>query len=93
MTQTPPSVEITRDFHAQPERVYQGLHRLGRVAEWYGPVGFPIRREAVEFDARVGGRHAFAMVSETDSSMRTGVDTSGSRRSFRMSRSRVAGAV
>jgi uncharacterized protein YndB with AHSA1/START domain len=48
----------------------QGDH----FARWYGPVGFPVHRDAVEVDARVGGRQRFEMVSEADPSMRTGFD-------------------
>jgi uncharacterized protein YndB with AHSA1/START domain len=75
MTETPPyDVEITRIFDAPPARVYQAFTDPDQFAEWYGPAGFPVDRDSVELDARVGGRHRFAMVSETDPSMRTGFD-------------------
>jgi uncharacterized protein YndB with AHSA1/START domain len=75
MTDTPPyDVEISRVLDAPPERVYQAFTDPDQFAEWYGPVGFPVPRDTVELDARVGGRQRFAMVSDADPSMRTGFD-------------------
>jgi uncharacterized protein YndB with AHSA1/START domain len=75
MTETPAyDIEIVRDLDAPPERVYQAFTDPDQFAEWYGPVGFPVRRDTVELDARVGGRQRFAMVSDSDPSMRTGFD-------------------
>lgn len=75
MTDTPRyDIEITRDFHAPPERVYQAFTDPDQFAAWYGPVGFPVHRDTVELDARVGGRQRFAMVSDADPSIRTGFD-------------------
>jgi uncharacterized protein YndB with AHSA1/START domain len=75
MTETPPyDIEITRVLDAPPERVYQAFTDPEQFAEWYGPVGFPVRRETIELDARVGGRQRFEMVSDADQSMRTGFD-------------------
>jgi uncharacterized protein YndB with AHSA1/START domain len=75
MTETPPyDIEITLDFDAPTERVYRAFTNPDEFAEWYGPVGFPVRRETVELDARVGGRQRFAMVSDADPSMRTAFD-------------------
>jgi uncharacterized protein YndB with AHSA1/START domain len=37
-------------------------------------VGFPVHRDTVELDARVGGRQRFAMVSDDDPATRTGFD-------------------
>jgi uncharacterized protein YndB with AHSA1/START domain len=75
MTETPPyDIEITRVFDAPPERVYQAFTDPDQFVEWYGPVGFPVDRDTVELDARVGGRQRFALVSDADPSMRTGFD-------------------
>jgi len=75
MTETPPyDIEITRVLDAPPERVYQAFTDPDQFAEWSGPVGFPVHRDTVELDARVGGRQRFAMVSDADPSMRTGLD-------------------
>jgi uncharacterized protein YndB with AHSA1/START domain len=75
MTETSPyDIEITRVFDAPTERVYRAFTDPDEFVEWYGPVGFPVRRETVELDARVGGRQRFTMVSDADSSMRTGFD-------------------
>jgi uncharacterized protein YndB with AHSA1/START domain len=67
-------IEITRVLDAPPERVYQAFTDPDQFARWYGPVGFPVRRDTVEVDARVGGRQRFELVSEADPSMRTGFD-------------------
>jgi uncharacterized protein YndB with AHSA1/START domain len=74
MTEHPYDIEITRVFDAPPERVYQAFTDPDQFARWYGPVGFPVHRDTVEVDARVGGRQRFEMVSEADPSMRTGFD-------------------
>ena len=74
MTETPYDIEITRVFDAPRKRVYEAFTDPNQFAEWYGPVGFPVERETVELDARVGGRQRFTMVSDDDPSMRTGFD-------------------
>jgi uncharacterized protein YndB with AHSA1/START domain len=74
MAEHPYDIEITRVFDAPPERVYQAFTDPDQFARWYGPVGFPVHRDSVEVDARVGGRQRFEMVSEADPSMRTGFD-------------------
>jgi uncharacterized protein YndB with AHSA1/START domain len=75
MMETPSyDVEIARVFDAPPERVYRAFTDPDQFAEWYGPVGFPVHRETVELDARVGGRQRFTMVSDADPSIRTGFD-------------------
>jgi uncharacterized protein YndB with AHSA1/START domain len=67
-------VEITHVVDAPPERVYGAFTDPAVFARWYGPPGFPVDPETVEFDARVGGRQKFAMVAEADPSMRTAFD-------------------
>jgi uncharacterized protein YndB with AHSA1/START domain len=67
-------IEITRVFDASPERVYQAFTNRDQFPRWYGPPGFPVDRDSVELDARVGGRQRFAMVGEADPSMRTAFD-------------------
>jgi uncharacterized protein YndB with AHSA1/START domain len=67
-------VEITRTFDAPPERVFRAFTDPAEFARWYGPPGFPVDPETVELEARVGGRHRFAMVAEEDPSMRTAFD-------------------
>jgi uncharacterized protein YndB with AHSA1/START domain len=74
MTEHLYDIEITRGFDAPPERVYQAFTDPDQFARWYGPVGFPVHRDSVEVDARVGGRQRFELVSEADPSMRTGFD-------------------
>lgn len=72
MTAEPPyDIELTHVFDAQIERVYEAFTDPDQFAEWYGPVGFPVRRDTVELDARVGGSQRFTMVAEADPSMRT----------------------
>ena len=72
MTAKPPyDIELTRVFDAPRERVYRAFTDPDQFAQWYGPVGFPVRRDTVELDARVGGSQRFTMVAEADPSMRT----------------------
>jgi uncharacterized protein YndB with AHSA1/START domain len=54
--------------------VYKAFTVPDQFARWHGPPGFPVARDTVELDARVGGRQRFVMVSETDPAMRTGFD-------------------
>jgi hypothetical protein len=63
MTEHPHDIEITRVLDAPTERVYQAFTDPDQFARWYGPVGFPVHRDTVEVDARVGGRQRFEMVS------------------------------
>jgi uncharacterized protein YndB with AHSA1/START domain len=75
MTETSPyDIEMTRVFHAPPERVYSAFTDADQFAQWYGPVGFPVDPETVEIDPRVGGRHRFTMVSDADPNVRSGFD-------------------
>ena len=67
-------IEVTRDFDAPTERVYEAFTVPDQFARWYGPVGFPVSRDTVELDARVGGRQRFVMVSDADPAMRSGFD-------------------
>jgi uncharacterized protein YndB with AHSA1/START domain len=67
-------IELSHDFDSRPARVYRAFADPDEFVQWYGPPGFPVRRETVEIDARVGGPHRFAMVSEADPAMRTGFD-------------------
>jgi uncharacterized protein YndB with AHSA1/START domain len=67
-------IEITKVLSASPERVYQAVIDPDQFVKWYGPDGFPVERDSLELDARVGGRHRFVMVAEDDPSMRTGFD-------------------
>jgi uncharacterized protein YndB with AHSA1/START domain len=67
-------IEITRVVDASPERVYRAFSDPDQFAEWYGPPGFPVDRETVELDARVGGQQRFTMVSDADPSMQSGFD-------------------
>ena len=75
MTKTPQyDVEITRVLDAPRQRVYDAFTDPDRFARWYGPVGFPVERDTVELEARIGGRQRFTMVSDADPMMRTGFD-------------------
>ena len=64
-------IELVRVFDAPKEQVYSAFTDPDEFAQWYGPEGFPARRETVDLDVRVGGSQRFAMVSEVDPSMRT----------------------
>ena len=73
MTEEPRyDIELTRVFDAPRERIYKAFTDSDEFVRWYGPVGFPARRDTVELDARVGGLQRFVMVSEADPSVQTG---------------------
>jgi uncharacterized protein YndB with AHSA1/START domain len=73
MTEEPRyDIELTYVFDGPPEPIFMAFTDPDEFARWYGPVGFPARRDTVELDARVGGLQRFVMVSEADPSMRTG---------------------
>jgi uncharacterized protein YndB with AHSA1/START domain len=70
----PYDIELTRVFDVPPGRVYEAFTSPDQFARWYGPVGFPVHRDTVELDARVGGRQRFVIVSDADPAMRSGFD-------------------
>jgi uncharacterized protein YndB with AHSA1/START domain len=72
--ESPYDIELTHVLNAPPNRVYRAFTVPDEFAQWYGPVGFPARRDTVQIDPRVGGVQRFAMVSEADPSMRTAFD-------------------
>ena len=75
MTEMPKyDVEITELIDAPPEQVYEAFTEPDRFAAWYGPPGFPVARETLELDARVGGAQRFTMIGEDDPAMQTGFD-------------------
>lgn len=74
MADGPYDIELSHTFSASPARVYEAFTDPDQFARWYGPDGFPVQRETVEIDARVGGRQRFTMASNADPSMRTSFD-------------------
>jgi uncharacterized protein YndB with AHSA1/START domain len=70
----PYDIELTHTFNAPPKRVFEAFTDPDLFARWYGPEGFPVHRDTVELDARVGGRQGFTMVFDADPSMRTAFD-------------------
>ena len=67
-------VELTRTFDAPAERVFEAFTDAGAFVSWYGPPGFPVHRDTVRIDPRVGGEHRFTMVAETDPAVRASYD-------------------
>jgi uncharacterized protein YndB with AHSA1/START domain len=65
-------VEVGLVIDAPRSQVYRAFADADGLAGWYGPPGFPVARETVEIDPRVGGTVRFTMVGEADPSMRTG---------------------
>jgi uncharacterized protein YndB with AHSA1/START domain len=52
-----PTIVITREFEAPPERVFRAYTEPDLVAQWLGPRRYTI--EIVEYDARTGGSYRF----------------------------------
>ena len=65
-------VEVGLVIDAPPGEVYRAFADPDQLAGWYGPAGFPVARETVEIDPRVGGTIRFTMVAEADPTMRSG---------------------
>jgi uncharacterized protein YndB with AHSA1/START domain len=65
-------IEVSQVIDAPRERVYRAFTDADQLAGWYGPPGFPVARDTIEIDPRVGGTMRFTMVGEADPSMRTG---------------------
>ena len=73
-TNIPYDIELNRVFDSPRERMYSAFADPDQFARWYGPAGFPVPRDTIDIDARVGGKHRFTMVGEADPSMRTTFD-------------------
>ena len=67
-------IEVSRVLAAPRDRAFRAFTDGDKFAQWYGPVGFPARRDTVEIDPQVGGVQRFAMVAEFDPSFRTAFD-------------------
>ena len=63
---SPYDIELTRVFAGPRERLYSAFTDPDLFARWYGPVGFPVPRDTIDLDARVGCAHRFTMVGEDD---------------------------
>ena len=70
----PYDIELTRVFDAAARARVQGVHRSTPIRPLVRPGRVPGARDAVELDARVGGRQRFVMVSDADPAMRTTFD-------------------
>jgi uncharacterized protein YndB with AHSA1/START domain len=57
-----PTVRITRDFDAPPERVFRAYVEPELAARWLGPRNLGM--EIIEWDARTGGRYRYHAVRE-----------------------------
>jgi uncharacterized protein YndB with AHSA1/START domain len=57
-----PTVRITRDFDAPPERVFRAYVEPELAARWLGPRNLGM--EIVEWDARTGGHYRYKAVRD-----------------------------
>lgn len=60
---------ITRLFDAPRDMVYQAFVDPKQFTAWFGPVGWSVPSESVDFDVRIGGHQRFTMVNDDDPSM------------------------
>lgn len=66
-------VVIEREFAVAKELVFRAFTDPDLLAAWFGPAGWPVPRETIEIDLRVGGVYRLTMVAE-DGSGRSAVD-------------------
>lgn len=64
MIDTSKGFTLVRTFEASPEEVWTAWTNPDSVAQWWHPRGTLTPREAVQVDARVGGRYTYTMVNE-----------------------------
>jgi len=55
-------VQVEYTFEAPRELVFAAWMDPDQVAQWWAPQGFDVRRDTIEIDQRVGGRHVLCMV-------------------------------
>jgi uncharacterized protein YndB with AHSA1/START domain len=72
---TTSELTISRIFDAPPELVYRAFVDADQLGQWFGPVGYSVPYESVHSDAQVGGHQRLVMVSETDPTDRSTIDT------------------
>ncbi|MER7456430.1 SRPBCC domain-containing protein [Micromonospora sp. NPDC126480] len=69
MTDTTKELVMTRVFDAPRELVWRAFTDPDQFAAWFGPVGWSVPRDTVDFDVRIGGHQRFTMVNDEDPSM------------------------
>jgi uncharacterized protein YndB with AHSA1/START domain len=57
-------VQVEYTFEAPRELVFAAWMDPDQVAQWWAPQGFDVRRDTIEIDQRVGGRHVLCMVQQ-----------------------------
>lgn len=68
-------LRIERVFDAPREMVWNAFTDPDEVAQWFGPVGYRVPRESIEFDLRPGGRQRLSMVAEDQNQPSPGEST------------------
>ncbi|HAM26700.1 MAG TPA: SRPBCC domain-containing protein [Microbacteriaceae bacterium] len=64
MIDTSRGFTLVRTFEATPEQIWKAWTDPDSAAQWWHPRGTSTPREAVEIDARVGGRYTYTMVND-----------------------------
>lgn len=64
-------VHISRYFDAPPDMVFQAFVDPDQIAQWFGPLMYPVPRETVDIDARPGGHWKMTMVNKDDASQQS----------------------
>ena len=57
-------LHLERVFDAPRELVWKAFTDPDEFAQWFGPVGYSVPRDTVDFDLRVGGHQRFTMVPD-----------------------------
>lgn len=59
-----PMLQIERVFNAPRELVWRAFTDPDEFSAWFGPVGYSVPRDTVDFDVRVGGQMRLLMVAD-----------------------------
>ena len=64
MIDAPKGFTLVRTFEAAPEKIWEAWTDPDAAAQWWHTRRASTPREAVEIDARVGGRYTYTMVND-----------------------------
>jgi uncharacterized protein YndB with AHSA1/START domain len=60
----PPSLTLTRRFHARPEKIFAAWTQAEQLVQWFGPAMVRAGSVKADLDVRVGGRYRISFVKD-----------------------------